>query len=81
MRRAGFSFFIAWVMVSLAVNSVAAQTPALSTVEGPAPTPVAPVPLRVLQFLADHIEIDVVALLPITRLRLEGLGRVVCSVR
>jgi tetratricopeptide (TPR) repeat protein len=55
MKRVGFSFLIAWMMASLAFGSVAAQ--------GPTPTPVAPVPVQILQFLADHIEIDIVALI------------------
>ena len=89
MKRVDLSFVIAWLMAYSAVISLTAQTPAplaLSIVEGsaverPIPTPIPPTPVQILQFLADHIEVDIVALLAIIGLRWKELGRVRCWFR
>lgn len=89
MRRVDLSFVIAWLIPSSAVISLTAQTPvplALSivegsTVEGPTPTPIPPTPAQILQFMADHIEVEIVALLAIIGLRWKELGRVRCWFR
>ena len=86
MKRVDLSFVIAWLIPSSAVISLTAQTPValgLSIVEGsaverPIPTPIPPTPVQILQFLADHIEVDIVALLAIIGLRWKELGRVRC---
>lgn len=89
MKRVDLSFVIAWLMSYSAVISLTAQTPAPlalsivegSTVEGPTPTPIPPTPVQILQFMADHIEVDIVALLAIIGLRWKELGRVRCWFR
>jgi len=89
MKRVDLSFVIAWLIPSSAVISLTAQTPValgLSIVEGsaverPIPTPIPPTPVQILQFLADHIEVDIVALLAIIGLRWKELGRVRCWFR
>jgi hypothetical protein len=90
MRRMDLSFVIAWLIPSSAVISLTAQTPVPlapsivegSTVEGPTPTPMPPTPAQIFPFLADPIEVEIVAIiLAIIGLRWKELGRVRCWFR
>jgi hypothetical protein len=73
MTRPAFPFLIAWIMSSSAVIPVTATKPT--------PRPVPPVPAQVLEFLADHLEIDMKApTLAIIGFSLRELGRVKCPV-
>ncbi len=89
MKRVDLSFVIAWLIPYSDVISLTAQTPvalALSIVEGsaverPIPTPIPPTPAQIFPFLADHIKVEIVALLAIIGLGWKELGRVRCWFR